>query len=252
MRAGIIIGAAVLLAAAAGPTQAVVIPASAIATPTDRLVNGLDGRFADIAGVTSGADVSNGLNQANNNPDATFTALLLDYPNGAANTVTDTTTTLSAFLGVNATDLQGATSSTLEGSMFVFDGFIEIDASFDTDPADSDIDVNFAIASDDGFQLFIGGQLVTQFFGNRAFGVSSGLAEFESAGLYSFTLNYWENGGVTGIEAYSSIPGGPDSGAPAGTVGIIPTAVLFRVSEPATILLLALGAAGLCVRRRRA
>jgi MYXO-CTERM domain-containing protein len=58
----------------------------------------------------------------------------------------------------------------------------------------------FAVASDDGYQLQIGGVTVSEFQGNRATRMETRRATFAEAGVYPFQLVYWEQGGVASLE----------------------------------------------------
>ena len=171
---------------------------------------------------------------ASNSPAAKFTATLLDYPNGGVDSY-GYTATVSQFLGVDAFEGLHAADLISGGMVLRFTGYIKITSDFDTVPGGT-IDVNFALGSDDESRLRIGGVTVIDKGGGN-FWVSSATASFESEGLYPIEVIY-DNCPVWGggVELSSSIPGGPDSGAPPGTVGILPTSVLYTaVPEPSSL-----------------
>lgn len=134
---------------------------------------------------------------AANPPNAQFVSTGVDYPQGAVNIGG---ATIGAFLGTDAASLTvpavGAAVS--DRMIFVFDGYINI-------PADGNY--TFNLGSDDGFDLRIGGNLVSQFATNRGFGVTTATV-FLTQGQHDFRLLYWENGGGNGVELDSNVPPG--------------------------------------------
>jgi PA14 domain len=235
------VGAAVLAAVASLSSARPTVPASSsVGDVPGSVGNGLNGSIWSWPGGNFGTvDTITATD-----PASTFRSTLVDYPNASDDIVNVDGSTLGAFLGSDAGTLAGSfDSSTQVGSLlFRFSGFIAIQNAGD---------VIFAVGSDDGARLTIGGVLITGFDGDRGFGFSSDTATFEAGGLYPVELIYWANGvGQSGVEWYSSIPGGPDSGTPFTGGSIVPTDVLYTVI-PAPTAAAVFGLAGVLVARRR-
>ncbi len=93
----------------------------------------------------------------------------------------------------------------------------------------------FSLSSDDGSALYIDGGLVVYNGGGHGPTMVTGGAPL-SAGLHSFTVNFWEDfGGPSGVDLY--LPNGVTYGS--------------AVPLPAGILLLGPGLVGLAALRRR-
>ncbi|WP_421878123.1 beta strand repeat-containing protein [Pacificispira sp.] len=108
--------------------------------------------------------------------DVTFTSTTVDYDGGS---------TLGQFLGSDAASASGTTGASAETFVVKLTGYVFIEAGSH----------NFQVTTDDGFRLKIGGQMVTQFDGNRASDSSSGTFTAAEDGLYPIEVVYWENGG---------------------------------------------------------
>lgn len=168
-------------------------------------------------------------------PSASFESTLLDYPNGSGDILF--LPMLGDLLGMDVASLIPAAAAVSAASPMVtlWTGVIAIKEEFDIDPMNNTIDVRFAFGSDDGTRLRIGGQTLIEYEGIGVFfdypPQQIGVASFEAPGLYPVEIVWYDHFGGIGIEWYSSIPGGPDSGAPNGTVGIVPSTVL-GILEP--------------------
>lgn len=245
------IAAALMVCLAAASAQ-VVIPESSSAGA----VPGYSGAGLNADFWNAGPFYGNGAlltHMGANAPLATFRSTLIDYAQGDVDSVSSGTP-LSSYLGTDAPSLTPASegSNVVETSLMRFHGYIAVHDSDDTDAATPGIDVRFELGSDDGSGLWIGGQYLIDNGGDHGFRFAGATARFERSGLYPVMVVYNENYGSTGIEWYSSIAGGPNHGAPNGTVGLVPTARLYDVvPEPASLMALGLGAAALVRRRKR-
>jgi len=167
---------------------------------------------------------------ASSSPAAAFRSTLVDYPNGGEKILF--LPTLGDLLGIDAITLVPQSAAAIEASPMVtrLAGVIDITEDLDIDPTTSTIDVRFALGSDDGSRLRIGGQTVIRIDGTGVFfdfpPEQIEVVNFEAPGLYPVEIVWYDHFGGLGIEWYSSIPGGSNSGGPAGTSGIVPTAVL--------------------------
>lgn len=201
---------------------------------------GLDGFFYDRddpAGTVDSLAMAD-LILAGSSANATFSSTLIDYPNGDEAILF--LPALGELLGADAAGLNppGAAASEASPMVMRFLGVIHITEGMDIDPGNSTIDVRFALGSDDGSRLRIGGQTLISIDGTGVFfsfpPEQIEVANFEAAGLYPVEIVWYDHFGGMGIAWYSSIPGGPDSGAPAGTAGIVPAAILGTL-EPLVI-----------------
>lgn len=167
---------------------------------------------------------------ASSSPNAAFISTWVDYPSG--NEAILFLPRLGELLGADAAGLQppGAAASSVSPMVMRFTGVIHVDEAMDIDSGNSTIDVRFALGSDDGSRLRIGGQTLISIDGTGVFfSFPPGqfeVASFEAPGLYPVEIVWYDHFGGVGIAWYSSISGGPASGAPAETAGIVPTHVL--------------------------
>ena len=161
------------------------LPAAALGAP---VLSGVTADVFDVGDVPIGS-VDQALDLvAGRSPDAAFAVTALDYPAGDDDTADSGTTSLSAFLGPDAASLTG-TDLTLQDSVFVFTGQILL----------SEGEQTFAIGSDDGFRLTIGGSVIAEFNDSRGFGQTSVTVD-AGVGLASFMLVFYDDNGDGGIE----------------------------------------------------
>lgn len=193
---------------------------------------GLTGLFYDRddpAGAINSLAVADAV-IASSSPSATFSSTLVDYPRGDEAILF--LPTLGELLGDDAAGLDppDAAASSASPMVMRFTGVINVTEAMDIDPNNSTIDVRFALGSDDGSRLRIGGQTLISIDGTGVFfSFPPGqieVANFEAPGFYLVEIVWYDHFGGIGIAWYSSIAGGPASGAPPGTAGIVPTSVL--------------------------
>lgn len=210
---------------------------------------GLNGQFWDVNASMSNNAAA--LRFTTATPTATFLATTVDYTSTHTSTGTSMldSNSLATFLGANASKLQITGSHTLDTSVYLFTGWLNVTQNMDT-VAGGNIDVNFRVGSDDGMKLTIGGVTVTQYDTPRAYGFSSGTASFTSAGLYPISLLFYENYGYTGVDMTWQTSA---AAVAAGRWTDVATANLYaslpvsdasgsHVPEPATLALVGLGA----------
>jgi hypothetical protein len=233
---------AAILVAPVVAQGSVLIPSSANLGSTAMPGSGLAGSFWDVSDGDTLDTLALAQSVTPGPASATFLATSIDYPNGAADS-TSTDTKVSDFLGADSSTLSPASAGDVIvlKSVFEFSGLIDIQASDDTNPGTSDIEVVFAVGSDDGFRLTLGGVLVSEFDGLRGFGFSSETAIFQSAGLYAINLLYFEGLATeAGLVLASSIGGSPMA------LSVIPSSRLYPVDslaipEPSSAAMAGLG-----------
>jgi hypothetical protein len=200
------------------------IPDAPVSPPPGSAGTGLNGTFfaaRDVGNNEAALSVA-----LESSPSVSFLARLIDYGNGEPGGQT-----LQAFLGASlpdphATYLSVPGTYDVNPTVFRFTGYISI-----TTPA-----VNFAITSDDGSRLSIAGITIIDNGGAHAnsFGPGVVTVRFPAPGLYPIEILYNETQGQgANLGFFSDIPGGSlicllcGASAPEGTVGVVPTAVLF-------------------------
>lgn len=123
-------------------------------------------------------------------PTATFLSTAIDYPNGNVDT-TLSFVSLNAFLGADAGSIVGDGTAPITTSVFRFTGFLDLMPGQQT----------FALGSDDGYRLTIGGNVVSQQNSPRSFRFTT-LNNDLGAGVEPFELIFYENFGRTGVEFF--------------------------------------------------
>ena len=148
-------------------------------------------------------------------PDATFSSTFMDYFNGnwGAN---DGTRNLSEFLNADAGSLSKPIYfDTVGGDIFRFTGYLNITRVMDADTTTPVIDVPFAIASDDGYWLKIGGTTVMSWDLPRGFNTDNPdqtTVQFAAPGLYPVEFVFWDHNGGIGFEWEATRNGGQGLG----------------------------------------
>ncbi len=98
---------------------------------------------------------------------------------------------------------------------------------------------NFTVASDDGFDLQIGGQDIKQFNGGRGYLPTTGMAMIATPGLYKYQLIWFQGVGGASADFYANGPGQSTDtlvGDPAGALRVFQSEVLVNKTGPATVI----------------
>ena len=165
-------------------------------------------------------------------PTASFTATSVCFPS-CGNTLGDGGSTVADFLGGNATGITSNTVSDLSNHVVVLTGFLNVVTSGMQ---------TFSLASDDGSELIINGQVVSLDDGDHGFGGPGSVSVNLTKGFDSIEIVQFEDGGVTGLTVM-------ENGAALGGNEVVTTAV----PEPATwaMMLAGFGGLGAAMRARR-
>ena len=217
---------------------------------------GLFGNYYKFASSASIGSLSNAasLMSASGGPTATFTSTTVCFPDCAGTSLSDSNT-MTAFLDGHTSTFSYTSASqptSIDHSAITLAGYISITQTSTYD---------FNLGSDDGSALTIGGTSVINNDNDHGFSTVAGLATFNQTGLYAINIQYFEDGGFTGLDFYGSDPTGTcvigRSGSNCNTGGFVATSLLYSsmptaaVPEPTSILIFAAGLSGLALYRRQ-
>lgn len=160
------------------------------------VAGGLSATFYDSDPVATLADAQAVV--SGNLPTATFDAYKIDYPNTDDTDSVASDTLLADYLGLNAEFIEGGNTSSIDGSVFLFDGNVYVPAAGT---------YTFEVGATDGFSLIIDGETVAAFDGVRDFATASGTRAFNSPGFFPISLVHFTSSEQAGIELKSDLTG---------------------------------------------
>ena len=129
------------------------------------------------------------------NPDATFIATELDYPNNSD--VINDANSLSTYLGRDAASLTGTDAASLEGSVFTYEGHLYVPTAGTYE---------FRLGADDGARLVINGDVVIDKL-QGGFNTVTKSYTFDRAGMHTLSVLHFEDGGGTGVRLDTDLGG---------------------------------------------
>jgi PEP-CTERM motif len=203
-------------------TVAIIISGMLLGPSTSHAAQGLNGQYYEFSSTPGTIANTQSLIAASSGPTATFIANTICFPS-CGGTLGDVGSTLTQFLGGNASDLSSDPVTDLSNHAVVLTGFIDLTTG------DS-----LSLGSDDGSALWINGSLLVDNDGDHGFETVS--ANYTGpSGLQQIEILAFEDSGVTGLTAMLNDT--PLGGAAISTTGGVP--------EPSTWAMIMLGFASL-------
>ena len=175
-------------------------------------------KFSSAIGSLSQAD---SLVAGSSGPAVTWTATNICYPSclGSANDGNS----VASWIASGSSNVVG--SSTLGTDVVRFNGYIAIATAGN---------YTFGLFSDDGSVLTIGGTTIYNNDGLHGVAGTTTAVTFQGAGLYSFYLDFFENGGGTGVTVQ-------ENGSTLTTASLYSSLSSSPIPEPPAFALMAMG-----------
>ncbi|MCP4965873.1 MAG: hypothetical protein GY926_11610, partial [bacterium] len=152
----------------------------------------LAGAFYDSGELHSVAEAVNYIDS--HASDATFVSTEVNYPR-SDDRLSDANT-LSTYLEDDTASLIGTDATSLDGSVFTYDGFLVVETAGT---------YHFTVGADDGARLTINGDIVAD--NQSGFNNPSHPYTFDEPGMYTISLVHFEIGGATGVVLETDLSG---------------------------------------------